>query len=167
MLPIQTILYPTDFSERSACAFPLACALARDHGARLIVLHVTSVPAIAYLGGVMPSPQIVKDRDELRQKLEELRAPGVRVEHRVLEGDAVTEILRTAREYSAELIVMGTHGWTGFSRLLLGSVAESVLRRATCPVLTVKAPFSTVAAWPSEEQRDARGALEPTPAGAH
>jgi nucleotide-binding universal stress UspA family protein len=63
------------------------------------------------------------------------------VERRLEEGLAVTEVLRVAQEVNADLIVMGTHGRTGLARLLMGSVAEQVLRKALCPVLTVKTPF--------------------------
>jgi len=69
----------------------------------------------------------------------------VRAERRLAEGDAVEETLRVAQEANADLIVMGTHGWTGLGRLLMGSVAEQVVRRASCPVLTVKAPFPDAA----------------------
>jgi nucleotide-binding universal stress UspA family protein len=64
----------------------------------------------------------------------------VRVEHRLVAGDPGAEILRAAREEPCDLIVMGTHGRTGLGRVLLGSVAEQVVRRAPCPALTVKAP---------------------------
>jgi len=70
---------------------------------------------------------------------------NVRMERRLEQGDATTEILRVAREESADLIVMGTHGRTGLGRLLMGSVAEQVMRRAPCPVLTVKSPVPETA----------------------
>src|SRR5205807_909314 len=81
--------------------------------------------------------------DELRGTLGRFQPPdpGMRVEHRLEEGDAAAEIVRVAQEIHCDLIVMGTHGRTGIGRLLLGSVAEQVLRRAPCAVLTVKAPF--------------------------
>jgi nucleotide-binding universal stress UspA family protein len=134
MLSIQTILHPTDFSERSGYAFQLACSLARDHGARLIVLHVMPVPLVQ---------EKRLYREEMAAELNRLRAPNaqVRVEHRLEEGDAATQILRVAQETSCDLIVLGTHGRTGLGRLLMGSVAEQVLRMASCPVLTVRAPF--------------------------
>jgi nucleotide-binding universal stress UspA family protein len=146
MFAIQTVLHPTDFSDRSGVAFHLACALARDHGARLVVLHVPEVPAV--MGGtdglIIPTPPI--DWEGLRDKLHRLR-PGdtkVPVEYRVAEGDTATEILRLADEVKADLIVMGTHGRRGVGRLLMGSVAEEVVRKAPCPVLTVKVPLPQV-----------------------
>jgi nucleotide-binding universal stress UspA family protein len=71
--------------------------------------------------------------------------PAVKIEHRLAEGDPAREILRVARETGCDLIVMGTHGWTGLGRLLMGSVAEQVVRKATCPVLTVKTPIPDTA----------------------
>jgi nucleotide-binding universal stress UspA family protein len=139
MLPIATILHPTDSSEHSEFAFRLACALARDYDARLVLLHVTLPPIIIYgEGAVAPEPWVV--RAEAKEKLQNLEAQShrVRVESRVMEGDPVEMILRAAKETKSDVIVMGTHGRTALSRLLMGSVAEAVLRKAPCPVLTVK-----------------------------
>ena len=139
MLTIRTILHATDFSERSEFAFRLACSLARDYGARLIVMHVAE-PAMAIAGeGVLMFPLAV-DVQPLRERLQQLRPPDpkVQVEHRLVEGDAATEILRVAEETKCDMIVLGTHGRTGLGRLLMGSVAEQVVRKALCPVLTVK-----------------------------
>jgi len=150
MAPIHTILHPTDFSDRSAYALRLACSLARDYVARLVVLHVVEPPPPPYDQGVMlPMPEHVED--EARADLERLAVPAdnVRAERRLEKGDPVAETLRVARELHADLIVMGTHGRTGLSRLLMGSVAEHVVRRATCPVLTVKTPL------PQEEEEGA------------
>jgi nucleotide-binding universal stress UspA family protein len=142
MLPLRVILHPTDFSERSRAALQLACALARDHGARLLLLHVAELPAAAYGEAVLVLDRVAY-ADELQGKLEQVAvaAPPGRVERRVVVGDAVTEIVGVARETPCDLIVMGTHGRTGLRRALLGSVAEQVMRRAPCPVLTVKMPF--------------------------
>jgi nucleotide-binding universal stress UspA family protein len=143
MLKIRTILHATDFSEPSQNAFHLACSLARDHGASLVVLHVAPAPIFAY-GGVMTAPPPPEpDRTELLAQLRQLRAPDpkVPVEHVLAEGDADAEILRVARETHSDLIVLGTHGRTGLGRLLMGSVAEKVVRKAPCPVLTVKTPL--------------------------
>jgi universal stress protein A len=142
MLPIRIVLHPTDFSDRSENAFRLACALARDYDARLVILHVADLPVLAYGEGVVPpDPEIYQA--SLRDQLEGLHIPipGLRVERRFEEGDPPAEILRVADEIGADLIVLGTHGRTGLGRLLMGSVAERVMRKATCPVLTVKTPF--------------------------
>jgi nucleotide-binding universal stress UspA family protein len=142
MLPVRTIVHATDFSECSEAAFRLACSVARDYGARLLVLHVLRPPtATAYeAGAVLLEPEGY--RDELWEKLHRLqpRQPGVPVNHRLSEGDPAAEVLALARETGCDLIVVGTHGRTGLGRLLLGSVAEQVVRKAPCPVLTVKAP---------------------------
>jgi nucleotide-binding universal stress UspA family protein len=139
MLPIRTILHPTDFSTSSDYAFRLACSLARDYGSRLIVLHVATPPVVAFGEGVLPV-QPEGYRDELREWLHRLAAQGptARVEHHLVEGDAAAEIIHLAGETKCDLIVMGTHGRTGLGRLLMGSVAEQVIRKAPCPVLTVK-----------------------------
>jgi nucleotide-binding universal stress UspA family protein len=148
MLPIKTVLHPTDFSEPSGHAFRLACALARDYGARLVVTHVVPIPVYGTpeMGPMVPAPGIVEE--EMRQALAELRPsdPAIAVEHRLGIGDAAGEVVALAREVRADLIVMGTHGRGGVGRLLLGSVAEAVLRRAPCPVLTLKMPIASEAA---------------------
>jgi len=143
MLAIRTILHPTDFSEQAEFAFRLAAALARDHGARLILLHVISGSAIVYGEGVVPPLSLEDDRERWEKELHQLGVsdPSVPVEHRLKDGDPVTEILAVAEQSSADLIVMGTHGRTGLERLLMGSVAEQVVRKAPCPVLTVRTPF--------------------------
>lgn len=141
MLPIRSILHPTDFSECSQAAFEVACALARDYGARLIVLHVGVLPTPFVPEGMMAMDMDAYEQ-ELREKLDQLRPmdPSVFPERRlVVSGEPVTEILRRAEEERCEMIVMGTHGRTGLRHLLMGSVAERVLREAPCPVLTVRA----------------------------
>jgi nucleotide-binding universal stress UspA family protein len=151
MLPIRSILYPTDFSESSDYVFHLACALARDYGARLLVLHVTPPPMVVYAGGVV-LPLSDRDKEEQWDKLRRLRArnPRVQVEHRLAEGEPAETILRVARETGCDLILMGTHGRTGLGRLLMGSVAEQVVRKAPCPVLTVKTPLPAAASAPGQ-----------------
>jgi nucleotide-binding universal stress UspA family protein len=135
MLSIRTIIHPTDFSEHADYAFRLACALARDYDARLLVVHVA--PVVVYGEGLMPlGPDTLTD--ELRDCLHKVDDPAVKIEHRMLEGGAASEILRLAQETDCDLIVMGTHGRSGIGRLLLGSVADLVMRKAPCPVLTVK-----------------------------
>lgn len=141
MLAIRTVLHPTDFSERADLAFRLACSLAQDYGARLVLVHVVELPlAVASEGVLMLPPEF--DLESLRDRLQQLRPqdPKVAVEHRLIQGDIATQILRVAEETKCDMIVLGTHGRTGLSRLLMGSVAEQVLRKATCPVLTAKAP---------------------------
>jgi nucleotide-binding universal stress UspA family protein len=155
MLPIRTILYPTDFSHYSNAAFQLTCSLARDYGATVVVLHV-SPPPVAH-GEVVARRQPNGYRDELWQLLRRYQAPGLTatVRHRLEEGDPATEILRVARELNGDLIVLGTHGRTGLGRLLMGSVAEQVVRQAPCPVLTVKTPGPEPAQAPAPQPEEA------------
>jgi nucleotide-binding universal stress UspA family protein len=145
MLTIKTILHPTDFSPGSKFAFRLACSLARDYDARLVVLHVGAPPP-AIIGEVLVAPPPLEDYEEaLRQQLTRLRPkdPKVRVEHRLVIGDAAAEIVREAGAVKADVIVLGTVGRTGLARVFLGSAAEQVVRKAPCPVVTVKAPAAT------------------------
>jgi len=132
MRRMTTILHPTDFSQRADLAFQLACSLAQDHDAKLIVVHI--VDASNQAGAD------VSDDGLMGEKLAELceRYPHVHIELRMVHGDPATEIVHVAREAGSDMIVMGTHGRSGLGRLLLGSIAEEVLRRADCPVLTVK-----------------------------
>src|SRR5947209_9505674 len=144
MLPIRTILHPTDFSQQAANAFELACALARDYGAKLVVLHVLPTPVVPVIdGGVFPVPMEVP-RHRLQQELGALkpREKAVVVERILVEGDPTYEIVRAADSYQADLIAMGTHGRGGLARLVMGSVADAVTRKANCPVLTVRTPVS-------------------------
>jgi nucleotide-binding universal stress UspA family protein len=135
-------LHPTDFSKQSEFAFQLACSLARDYGAELHIVHVITPPIVAYGEGVLPvAPENLEE--ELRQNLNQLRPDDatVRVVHHLWEGEPVDQILHLAKESGCDLIVMGTHGRTGLGRVLMGSVAEGVVRRAPCPVLTIKNPL--------------------------
>jgi nucleotide-binding universal stress UspA family protein len=142
MLAIQTILHPTDFSPCSQDAFRIACSVARDHRARLIILHVASMPDLAYKGyGAPGSPLLAEEYlAKVRQDLERLQPPDPQVtcEHRLEEGEPVEEILRVAAETGTSLIVMGTHGKSGLAHLLMGSIAEQIVRKASCPVLTLR-----------------------------
>lgn len=141
MLPIHTILHPTDFSQRAHTAFTLARSMARDYGARLIVAHIVPSPVVGFGQGVVPPPEEL-DEEELYSKLDEYvddQTDSIAEKHLII-GDPSKEILKLAKANDVDLIVMGTHGWTGLGRMLMGSVAESVVRRANCPVLTIKTP---------------------------
>jgi nucleotide-binding universal stress UspA family protein/quercetin dioxygenase-like cupin family protein len=139
---IQTILHPTDFSQNSRHAFQSACALARDNRATLIILHVMLPSVSPVLGQRLADPSRSAESQGSTAALPwpQPSDPKFTIEHRVAEGDAAEEILRLGASLKCDMIVMGTHGRTGLGRLLVGSVAEEVLRKATCPVLVVKAP---------------------------
>ena len=143
MFPITTILHPTDFSPPSEHAFNVACSLARDHGSRVIVLHVAELPLSAP-GGAMIHPPPGGIREAIREQLHTVQAPDAKIpiEHLLSEGDPATEILRVAQESQCDWIVMGIHGRSGLARLLMGSVAEQIVRKALCPVLIVKTPVA-------------------------
>jgi nucleotide-binding universal stress UspA family protein/mannose-6-phosphate isomerase-like protein (cupin superfamily) len=142
MLNIKTILHPTDFSPNSRYAFETACTLARDNRATLVVLHVMAPSTAPVLQ--VPPPDLMRSA-ESQQTVGQFpwpqpSDPQIRVEHRVTDGDPGEEILRAAEQLPCDIIVMGTHGRTGLGRLLTGSVAEEVLRKASCPVLVVRTP---------------------------
>jgi nucleotide-binding universal stress UspA family protein len=153
---IKTILHPTDFSAASRHALELAFSLARDHGARVVLLSVVEPP---FYGGepLMPIATLPDLRTEAENWFATLPEPrgGIETQQVIAEGDPVTEILRVAAAEQADFIVLGTHGRTGLSRLLLGSVAENVIRRAKCPVVAVKTPLrqSTDEAEFTEKER--------------
>jgi len=146
----RTILHPTDLSESSADAFHLACSLASIHHARLVVVYIVQTPVAAYVGGA-PMLEPGSSLQEIQANMAELRPadPTVAVEHRVLYGEPAEQILRLAGDLNCDLIVLGTHGRSGLPRLVLGSVAEEVVRKACCPVLTVKARHRSVAEDPA------------------
>jgi nucleotide-binding universal stress UspA family protein len=160
MLAIRTILHPTDFSDSSGYAFRLACSLARDYRARLVLVHVT--PTVVVSGELVAIPPRSPDVwRRLQEQLANLRSPDptVSVEHYLKEGDPATEILRLAQETKADVIVLGTHGRTGFGRLLAGSVAEQVVRRAPCPVVTAKMPQPAASPRGRPSPESARGVV--------
>jgi nucleotide-binding universal stress UspA family protein len=143
MLNLQTILHPTDFSACSLYAWDLACALAHDHGARLVVLHARELPPSAH-GDFGCSPAAGLDSHFLAEELARLEPcyTDVVVYRRLVDGDPAKAILNAAKENHCDVVVMGSHGRTGLGRLLMGSVAEEVVRKAPCPVLVVKAPLA-------------------------
>lgn len=158
MAGFRTILHPTDFSEKSEYAFQVACELAQQSQATLLVLHVM-MPAVAPLSGPAPNPRLSAESQKGIGQFPWPRAaePQLRLDYRLAEGDAPEEVLRFARTEPCDLIVMGTHGRSGMERLLMGSVAEEVLRKADCPVLVVKAPLE--AACPLGERVASPGEL--------
>jgi nucleotide-binding universal stress UspA family protein len=141
MSTIQTVLCATDFSDSARHAFDLACSLAKAYDARLILAHVIDEEygKQSFAGNEIE----IRPSDHPKRVLELLEGlkapdPSVQVEHVVAEGAPVDEILRLAKERAADLVVIGTHGLTGLKRLVLGSVAEQLVRRAHCPVVTTK-----------------------------
>lgn len=142
---IRRILCPVDFSRFSENALRHAAALAKWYGAELQALHVTSIPsgvaAFPPFGASVPlePPDPESVLEELRAFVRPIEDSFVSVKETLAEGGVVAAILEAAARLPADLIVMGTHGRSGFERLLLGSATERVLRQAPCPVLTVPA----------------------------
>jgi nucleotide-binding universal stress UspA family protein len=137
VIGVGKVLYATDFSPYANQAYFHAVALAEGHGAGLAIAYV-------YSPGSRASAAVTEDgaRRHWREQLEQVRPlnPRIPVEHVFLEGDPAEEIIRYAAASRVDLIVLGTHGRTGLARLLLGSVAEKVLRGAPCSVLVAKMP---------------------------
>jgi nucleotide-binding universal stress UspA family protein len=143
MVPkVAKILVPLDFSEHSEGALAYAMGLAKGFGAAVHLVHVYPVTAYA-APPLLPGPVVVGQfRDESQRSFDELMARVKRdyspdLTGSLHEGVPHVEILRCASDVGADMIVMGTHGHTGLEHLLLGSVAERVVRGATVPVLTV------------------------------
>jgi len=147
MISIQRILCPLDFSRFSRHALEQAVAIAHETGAEIVALHahavepVTSVVTVGAPIPLEPARLMPAERQavtrELQEFTREVDADGLVVAARIVERNPVDAILETAERWPADLIVLGTHGRTGLERLMLGSVAEKVLRKASCPVLTV------------------------------
>lgn len=148
MTRITRILVPTDFSTTADAALDYAYVLAKQFGASIELLHVLDDPFVA---DGMAAEAYISEAPVLRSAM--LRDSQERLRHRATTREGVTHIdtevlfghgARTIAEYATErgvdLIVMGTHGRTGFAHLLLGSVAERLVRTAPCPVLTVRHP---------------------------
>src|SRR5262249_39540659 len=148
-----------DFSACSEDPFQLARALSRDYRARLLVLHVATPPPFVTHGELQKILQRPDGyRGELARRLCQVYGTDspADTEYRVEDGDPAAEILRVAREVRCDVIVMGTHGRTGWGRFLMGSVAERVVREAVCPVITVKVP-QAYAELGGESNRRSRG----------
>jgi nucleotide-binding universal stress UspA family protein len=142
----QTILFPTDFSHASDAALEHAAALAKQSGARLLIVHVEE-PPLAYGGGELYYGLPEPDSERILKMLEDVRPADASVPftHRLTMGDPASEIVRIAGEEAAQMIVLGTHGRTGMTRLLMGSVAEAIVRRAPCPVLVYRETAAALA----------------------
>ncbi len=142
----KRICCPIDFSDASRAAMEVAADLARRNGASLVLLHAYPIPGYTFPdGSVVASPRMMQElADQAEKHLDEWRAeaeklvgaPGVRTEKAI--GEPAAEILFFAKSSGQDLLVLGTHGRTGLEHALMGSVAERVVRKAHCPVLTVR-----------------------------
>lgn len=144
-MQIKTILFPTDFSQGARAAMDHAVSLAQDYDAKLILLYVIQDISIAewYIPSSLSVTDLVEDMQksawkEMDKWGREAAGKVKDTEKQVVRGVPFVEIIRTAKERNADLIVIGTHGRTGIDHMLFGSTAEKVVRKAGCPVLTVR-----------------------------
>jgi len=146
MTRFSKILVPTDFSDCSQAALRVALDLAASLGSRLRLLHVYPAPSLLFDPyGIQPAEPVLLEapkaaRQRLEREIEMASGAGVEIDGEVREGVPAPQIVEEAREWAADLIVIGTHGHTGLEHALLGSVAERSVRLAPCPVLTVRQP---------------------------
>ena len=139
-ISFKNILYATDFSPAADAALPYVRGLAMQYGATVHALHVR-MPATYPIVGPEAMAQVIEAAEEqAKLDAQQLHDMFVNVPHDVLvtEGDLWPTMNDMVRKQKIDMIVIGTHGRTGLNRVLMGSVAESVMRRASCPVLTVK-----------------------------
>ena len=148
MLSFKVIVVPTDFSDYSMRALPYAVDLAAKYNARLKVVFVNEpslqVSDVAWVGvdeRAVNSDHVREARRHLEKLVLEQVPTDVPTDAEILTGNAVEEVIRYARDVNADLIIMATHGRSGVSHMLMGSTAEHVVRKAPCPVLTLKQPM--------------------------
>ncbi len=139
----KRILCPVDFSDISKRVLQIAADLAKRFGANLHVIHVFQLPA-TMLEAVYEDPTDMEEEirqrlnDKLNEFVQKTKKPDLKITTGVYEGVPDVEIIKSARENQADMIVMGTRGKTGLSHVLLGSVAERVIRNAEMPVMTIR-----------------------------
>jgi len=144
MISLKSILVPVDFTEPSLNALKYARALAGAFGSQVHVFHAIEDPAV-YAWEVYSPPLVREDLEknalsQLQQLLTAEEKKQFQAEFTVRIGAPFVEIIRFAKEKNTDLIIMGTHGRGAIAHLLLGSVAERVVRKAPCPVMTVRHP---------------------------
>ena len=144
-IDVQRILVPVDFSDHTPALLEWATHLAEEHASSLILLHAYHLPVEFQQleGAYLPADFWASVKAEAQEQLGELakgvKERGIEVETVVCEGYAATVIVEEAALRDADLIVIGTRGLSGLKHMLLGSIAERVVQKASCPVLTVKA----------------------------
>jgi len=163
---VKKLLVPTDFSDCSEEAVEYAISLAQTFQAQVFLLHVTEPPAYG-LDFSLPDPGMPAElkqqlTETLRQSVEKMKKMGINAEGYFVVGVPYDEIIKAARKYKADLIVIGTHGRTGLTHFWLGSTAERVIQRAPCPVLAVKTETKQPLLQEKEEQ--VRSILKDLPA---
>ncbi len=143
-MKFERILFPTDFSDHAAYAQGYALSLAQQYKADLHIIHVVQLFSYVVDFGMDNTVQYQAVQESLQKMMDELvdslASEPVSITGELLQGDPVGEIIRTAREERSDLIVIGTHGRSALQHALLGSVTEKVVRKAPCPVLTIRMP---------------------------
>jgi len=148
MIKISRILAPVDFSTGSEASVEYAAALAQALQARVTLLHVYPMPDL--MSGIVPgadnAADAERDRTFAQEWLDKLRVEtqknrGIEIDSVLVHGSAAREIISFSSSGGFDMVVMGTHGRTGLRHVLMGSVAEQVVRRARCPILTIHLPF--------------------------
>ncbi len=145
MRHVSRILVATDFSEHAEKAVEMGVSIAKTFGASIDLVHAIAPPFLVFTPPEMSQPYILLDdarraaRERLRATAEKIQAEGVEVRMHLSNTAPAEAIVSSAEGLESDLIVMGTHGYTGLKHVLLGSVAERTLRTAPCAVLTVKA----------------------------
>ena len=145
MIKLKKVLVPTDFSESARHALTYGISFAREYEAELTLLHVVENLTVGYASDLFPVPmaEVFQEisgyaKAELAKLGAEARERDVTVVEQVVQGKPSAEIIRFAREAEADMIVLGTHGKGMLDQALFGSTTERVVRRAPCPVLTVR-----------------------------
>jgi universal stress protein A len=144
LVSIQKIVVPTDFSEVSLKAMDYAIAFARQFAAEVLIVHVLDDVPVAGEDAIVSLGEtgLPKVRERAERRLAEManakRAENLKVETALRSGSAPQEIIETAKEHQADLIILATHGRRGIKRFFLGSTTERVVRHACCPVLVVR-----------------------------
>jgi nucleotide-binding universal stress UspA family protein len=146
VIKLKRVLVPTDFSDSARHAFTYGLSFAKEYGAELVLLHVVENVTVGYASDLFPVPmaEVFQEisgyaRAELSKLGQEARERGVAgVSEQVIQGKPSSEIIRFASENHVDMIVLGTHGKGMLDQALFGSTTERVVRRAPCPVLTVR-----------------------------
>lgn len=146
MISMKNILCPVDYSVYSEMALKYAIEFAEKYQAKLYLMHVLDIRVYditdpdLYDVNIVDEETLVKLRERLLRCVKEDTRGKIAVEALIIQGVPFAEIIKTSKEYKIDLIVIGTHGRTGISHAIMGSVAEKVVRKAPCPVLTIRHP---------------------------
>jgi nucleotide-binding universal stress UspA family protein len=145
VIQLKRVLVPTDFSESARHALTYGVSFAKEYRARLLLLHVVENLTVGYASDLFPVPmaEVFQEisgyaKTELAKLAAFAGEKGIEVEEHVAQGKPSAEIIRFASEHQVDMIVLGTHGKGMLDQALFGSTTERVVRRAPCPVLTVR-----------------------------